>query len=90
MSVLFEKMPGSSVQSYLYKVLTVLSMPSYINTYKFLVDINKHQIQEIYQEPDLHNRIVQTNEVFTKFVKKLELYTQLEQNYDFSKDQQKT
>ena len=42
MNVMFEKMPGSSVQSYLYKVLTLLSMPSYVNAYKFLVDTTKH------------------------------------------------
>lgn len=58
-------MPGSSVQSYLYKILTVLCMPQYINTYKFLVDVTKHQVQEIYQDNDLHNRIVKTNEIFT-------------------------
>ena len=90
MNVMFEKLPGSSVQSYLYKVLTLLTMPSYINAYKFLVDITKHQVQQIYELQDMHARIVQTNEAFTNFVKKLELWTKLEQNYDFKQDQQKT
>lgn len=71
-------------------LLTLISMPSYVNMYKFLIDTDKFALQKIYEEQDLHNRIEQTNEVFSSFVSKLELWNKLEHNYDFKQDQAKT
>ena len=41
----------------MYMILTLISMPSYVNMYKFLIDTNKHTLQKIYEEKDLHARI---------------------------------
>ena len=90
MKALEQSYNKTTVQSYLYMLLTLISMPSYVNMYKFLIDANKHALQKIYEEQDLHARIEQTNEVFSNFVSKLELWNKLEHNYDFKQDQAKT
>lgn len=71
-------------------LLTCLAMPQYINTYKFLMNINRHQIQEVYEEPDLTQRMEKINALFTDFVNKLEIWNKLEEQYDFRADQAKT
>ena len=38
---------------YMYMVLTLLSMPQYANTYRFLINLDKHELQRIYEEKTL-------------------------------------
>ena len=71
-------------------LLTCVSLPQYINTYKFLINITRHQVQEVYEEADLSSRLEKTNTIFTDFVNKLEIWNRLEEQYDFRSDQQKT
>lgn len=40
---------GVNPESYMYMVLTMLSMPQYANTYRFLIHIDKHELQQIYE-----------------------------------------
>ena len=61
-------------------------MPQYVNTYKFLINSNRHELQDVFQEPDLEARLTKTNEIFTSFVNKLELWQKLEHQYDYKKD----
>ena len=65
-------------------------MPQYVNTYKFLINADKHQLQKVFQEPDLTKRLDLTNDMFSNFTNKLELWDKLEQQYDFKQDQHKT
>jgi len=67
-------------------LLACISMPQYINTYKFLINLNKAAIQDAYAEEDLSKRIEKTNELFSEFVNKLEIWSKLEQQYDFRTD----
>jgi len=60
-------------------VLTCVSMPQYINTYKFLIDTDKHELQRVFQEAELGCRISLANEMFSNFTNKLELWSNLEQ-----------
>lgn len=90
MSLLLDQEGQHSVQTNLYHCLALLCAPQNLNPYKFLVEVNKHDIQRIYELDNLSHRIKATNDVFTSFVKKLELWTNLEQNYDIKQDQQKT
>jgi ATP-dependent Lon protease len=78
------------VQDFVHMVLTCLSLPQYINTYKFLINISKHQVQDIFQESDLGERLEKMNGLFTDFVNKLEIWNKLEEQYDFRADQAKT
>ncbi len=71
-------------------LLTCLAMPQYINTYKFLMNITRHQIQDVYEDPDLTHRLEKINGLFTDFVNKLEIWNKLEEQYDFRADQAKT
>jgi hypothetical protein len=71
-------------------ILTCVSMPSYVNTYKFLINTDKHQLQKVFEEPDLGVRLDLTNDLFSNFTNKLELWDKLEQQYDFKQDQAKT
>jgi len=43
-------------------------------------------MQRVYANPDLHERLIDTNEMFSNFISKLELWDKLEQQYDFTKD----
>ncbi|TNV83820.1 hypothetical protein FGO68_gene1573 [Halteria grandinella] len=71
-------------------LLTCLSLPQYINTYKFLINISRHQVQEVFQESDLSERLDKMNDLFADFVNKLEIWNKLEEQYDFRADQAKT
>jgi hypothetical protein len=46
-----------NVLSYIHMILTCISMPQVINQYKFLLEINKHQLQRVYAEPDILTRL---------------------------------
>mmetsp|Transcript_19194 Transcript_19194/g.29401 ORF Transcript_19194/g.29401 Transcript_19194/m.29401 type:complete len:203 (+) Transcript_19194:849-1457(+) len=52
--------------------------------------MNKHELQKVYEEENLSSRIQLANDMFTNFTNKLELWSNLEQQYDFKKDQAKT
>lgn len=75
-----------NVQDFIHMLLTCLSLPQYINTYKFLINISKHQVQEVYQEKDLSERLDKMNGLFADFVNKLEIWNKLEEQYDFRAD----
>lgn len=47
-------------------------------------------MQEVFEQPDLSKRLELTNNLFTDFVNKLEIWNKLEQQYDFKSDQVKT
>ena len=78
------------VQDFIHMLLTCMSLPQYINTYKFLINISKNQVQEIFEESNLTKRLEKINTVFTDFVNKLEIWNKLEEQYDFRSDQAKT
>ena len=61
-------------------------MPQYVNTYKFLINADKHQLQTVFQLPDLSERLEQTNDLFSDFTNKLELWSKIEANHDFTQD----
>lgn len=67
-------------------LLTCLSLPQYINTYKFLINISRHQVQQVYEEPELSARLDRMNGLFADFVNKLEIWNKLEEQYDFRAD----
>ena len=74
------------VQDFIYMLLTCMSLPQYINTYKFLINISKQQVQDIFEETNLTKRLEKMNTAFTDFVNKLEIWNKLEEQYDFKKD----
>ena len=73
-------------QDFVNMLLTCLSLPQYINTYRFLINISKHQVQEVFEEPDLSERLEKMNTVFSDFVNKFEIWNKLEEQYDFRAD----
>lgn len=42
----------SNVHSFVYMLLTTVSMPQVINQYRFLHQISKHELQDIYKTRD--------------------------------------
>jgi hypothetical protein len=68
-----------NVPDFIHMLLTCLSLPQYINTYKFLINISKHQVQEVFQEKDLSERLDKMNSLFADFVNKLEIWNKLEE-----------
>lgn len=76
----------TKAQNLIHMILTCISMPQYVNQYKFLINTNKHEMQRVYANPNLHERLSDTNEMFSNFISKLELWDKLEQQYDFTKD----
>ena len=74
------------MQDFVYMILTCMSLPQYINTYRFLININRDQIQDVYEEADLTRRLEKCNTMFTDFVNKLEIWHKLEEQYDFRTD----
>jgi len=43
-----------------------------------LVNSNRHSLQEVFEQPLLSDRLSKTNDLFTSFVNKLELWDKLE------------
>lgn len=41
-------------ESYMYMVLNMLSMPQYANAYRFLIELDKHELQKTYEEKNFH------------------------------------
>jgi len=50
------------------------------------VQTNKQQLQDVYEEENMTERLKLTNDLFANFTNKLELWDKLEQQYDFKKD----
>ena len=67
------------VQDFVHMLLTTLALPQYINTYKFLINISRHQVQDVFEEGDLTTRLDKMNGLFTDFVNKLEIWNKLEE-----------
>jgi ATP-dependent Lon protease len=78
------------VYDFIHMLLTCVSLPQYINTYKFLVNVDSHALQDVYQEKNLSLMLEKMNGIFTDFVNKIEIWSKLEQQYDFKADQAKT
>ena len=55
-----------------------MSMPQYVNTYKFLINSTRHDLQRAFAAPLLSDRLAITNDLFTSFTNKLELWDKLE------------
>ena len=79
LSALERSFDPNEVISFIHMLLTCVSMPQYVNTYKFLVNTNKHKLQEVYDEDDLTLRLEKANDMFTNFTNKLEIWDKLEQ-----------
>lgn len=59
-------------------LLTMISLPQYINTYRFLINVTRQNIQDIYEEPNLTIRLEKMNTMFTDYVNKLDIWNKLE------------
>lgn len=46
-----------SVQSFIHMILTCVSMPQYVNTYKFLINADKHQLQNVFNLENIGERL---------------------------------
>jgi len=67
-------------------LLTIISLPQFVNSYKFLADVPTKKIQEIFQETNITFKMQMLNSIFADFVKKIELWGSLEDEYDYRKD----
>lgn len=76
----------SNVYDFVNMLLYIVSMPQFINTYKFLVNVDGHALQDVFQEKDRLVMLEKTNAIFTDFVNKVDIWSKLEQQYDFNKD----
>ena len=65
-------------ENYMYMVLTLLSMPQYANTYRFLINLDKHELQRIYEERTLNVAQQKTNDLLGDFVNKVTIWADLE------------
>ena len=74
------------VYEFVHMLLTCVSLPQYINTYKFLVNVDSHALQDVYEEKELSLTLEKMNAIFTDFVNKIEIWSKLEQQYDFKAD----
>ena len=77
------------VNDFIHFVLSLLSLPQYLNTYKFLIKTTTEQIQDVFQETDLNLRLNKLSGLFSDFVKKIELWAGLETDYNIRKDNKK-
>ena len=68
-------------------LLTVVSLPQFVNSYKFLADVDPAKIQQVIATENLTQRMTLINSIFSDFVKKIELWGSLEDEHDFRKDQ---
>jgi hypothetical protein len=66
------------VFDFVHMLLTAVSLPQYINTYKFLVNVDSHALQKVYEERNRLLMLEKTTEVFTDFVNKVEIWSKLE------------
>ena len=60
-------------------LITQMSLPQNLNTYKFLVDANRHDFQKVYETTSLEDRLQGMNALFSEFANKIEVWTKLEQ-----------
>jgi ATP-dependent Lon protease len=65
-------------------------MPQYVNAYKFLTKTSTESIQEVFEEDDMTKKLNKLNVIFSDFVKKVELWSSLEDEFDYKKDVKKT
>ena len=77
-------------EQFMFLVLTMLTLPQQINTYRFLVNIDKHQIQQIYEDKNRLSAQEKTNSILSDFYNKIKIWAELEQSHEFQKDQAKT
>lgn len=67
-------------------VLTTLAMPQYANTYRFLINVDRHRLQKIYSEPTLKAALHQSNELLQDFIGKLSIWSEMEKQHEFRSD----
>ena len=67
-------------------LMTILALPQYANTYKFLVNVDKHKLQSVYELENIEDGLTQTNHLFSDFVNKLEIWRDLENQYESNQD----
>ena len=80
----------NDIMQFINLSLTILSLPAYANTYKFLTKIPTENIQEVYEESALTPKLEKLNTLLSDFSNKLELWSGLENEFDFKKDAKKT
>lgn len=80
----------SFIGSFVNMICTQMALPAYVNKYKFLIDADRHQLQSVYQAEKTEEQIGQILELFNDFVNKIDIWTKLENQYDFKNDQSKT
>ena len=66
------------VYEFIHMLLTCVSLPQYINTYKLLVNVDSHALQDVYAEENLLLMLEKMNGIFTDFVNKIEIWSKLE------------
>ena len=64
--------------SFLHMVLTTIAMPQYANTYRFLINVDRHRLQQIYAEPSLKVALQQSNTILQDFLGKLAIWAEME------------
>ena len=77
------------MHDFIHLLLTVLALPQYINTHKFLVNIEKHDLQRIYESKEVLPALRDVTDLFSDFVGKFEIWQNLEQQHDIRADQLK-
>ena len=77
----------TNVRDFINLLLTVIALPSYINDKKFLLDVSKHQLQTIYETDEIEHALKATNDLFSDFVNKYQIWNSLEQQHDIRQDQ---
>ena len=86
MRYLEQSFDNSDVNQFLNFLLTCVSLPMFVNSYKFLAVVDHRKIAQVLVEEDLLERMNMINSVFSDFVKKIELWGSLEDEHDFRKD----
>lgn len=77
----------TNVRDFINLLLTVIALPNYINDKKFLLDVSKHQLQAIYETDEIEHALKATNDLFSDFVNKYQIWKSLEQQHDIRQDQ---
>ena len=70
----------------MHMVMTVLTMPQFANTYRFLINVDKHQMQRIYEVKSFQDALYQTNEILGDFISKMSIWAELEKQHEFRQD----
>ena len=74
LSLLEQGYDQKNVQDFINLLLTILALPQYINTYRFLINVEKHDLQRIYEAREILPALENINNIFSDFVNKFEIW----------------